>query len=49
MRLYSCLVLILLLASNTSAECRAKECMPDTYEHIDGDVIVFYYDSIFDK
>ena len=48
MRLYSCLVVILLLASNTSAECRAKECMPDTYEYTDDGTIIFYYNSIFE-
>ena len=48
MRLYSGLVVILLLATNTSAECRAKECMPDTYEHTDDGTIIFYYNSIFE-
>jgi hypothetical protein len=48
MRLYPYMVVILLLASNTSAECRDKECMPDTYEHSDGgSAITFYYDSVF--
>ena len=49
MKLYSYLVVILLLASNTSAECRDIECMPDEYraEFHSGSDWIFYYDSIF--
>ena len=31
MRFYSYLVLILLLASNATAECRDKDCMPEKF------------------
>ena len=49
MKLYPYLVVILLLASNTSAECRDIECMPDEYraEFHSGSDWIFYYDSIF--
>jgi hypothetical protein len=47
-RFYFGFVVILLLVSNTSAECRSKECMPDSYEHRDNGTIFFYYDSIFE-
>jgi len=49
MKLYPYLLVILLLASNTSAECRDIECMPDEYraEFHSGSDWIFYYDSIF--
>jgi hypothetical protein len=43
------MLVILLLASNTSAECRDIGCMPDEYraEFHSGSDWIFYYDSIF--
>ena len=48
MRFFPYLLVVLLVASNASAECRAKECMPDSYENRDNGTIFFYYDSIFE-
>ena len=52
MRLYSYLVIILLLANNATAECRDKDCMPEkfiAYSPDDelNDSWYFYYDAIF--
>jgi len=47
MRFSSCLIVILLLAGNASAECRDKECMPDEYRAEFQSDWIFYYDSIF--
>ena len=49
MRSYPYLVVILLLASNASAECRDKECMPNQYTAEWENVTdwIFYYDSVF--
>ena len=48
MRFFPYLLVVLLVASNASAECRAKECMPDSYDNRDNGTIFFYYDSIFE-
>ncbi len=49
MRLYSYLVVILLLATNASAECRDKDCMPNQYvvEWENSTGWTFHYDSVF--
>ena len=49
MRLYPYLVVILLLASNVTAECRDIECMPNQYtaEWVNDTDWIFYYDSVF--
>jgi len=50
-KLYSFLIVILVLSSSTTAECRSKECMPEEFvTHVvagDGDWWYFYYDSVF--
>ena len=50
MRTLSILLVILLLATSTSAECRDKDCMPNThllYHSNPIENMTFHYDSIF--
>ena len=49
MRIFSLLLVILLLSSNVTAECREKECMAKEYKYQenDGSWHTFYYDNIF--
>ena len=50
MRIFSFILVIVLLASNVSGECREKECMPDSFEYFGGEgaKFTFYYDSVFE-
>ena len=49
MRILSLLLVILIVASNVSAECREKECMVKEYKYQQdgGTWHTFYYDNIF--
>jgi hypothetical protein len=49
MKFYSYLLIVLLLASNATAECRNIECMPNQYtaEWVNSTDWTFYYDSVF--
>ena len=48
MRLICILATISLLVGSVSAECRDKNCMPESYEFDDGGQFTFYYDSVFE-
>ena len=49
MRFFLYLLMVLLVASNASAECRDKECMPNQYtaEWENSTDWTFHYDSVF--
>ena len=48
MRLFSILVTFSLLVGSVSAECRDKDCMPDSYEFGNYGHVDIYYNSVFE-
>ena len=49
MKFYTCIVVILVLAANVSAECRDKECMTNSYDfNSENSEIFIYYNEIFE-